>query len=75
MVDYESADRLTDRLTQQSYYVARIRMTEDLPAEVQGLALTPGMPVEVFVETGARTFLEYLLAPISDSLARAFREG
>ncbi len=74
-VHYVSADRLTDRLTQQSYYVARIRMTEDLPAEVQGLALTPGMPVEVFVETGARTFLEYLLAPISDSLARAFREG
>ena len=72
-VHYVSADRLIDVQTQQAFYVARIRMAE-LPAELQGLALMPGMPVDVFVETGERTFLEYMLAPVSDSLARAFRE-
>ena len=33
-----------------------------------------GMPVEVFIRTGDRTFFEYLTKPITDSFARAFRE-
>jgi HlyD family secretion protein len=35
----------------------------------------PGMPVEVSIDTGERTFFEYLTKPISDSVSRAFRDG
>jgi HlyD family secretion protein len=36
--------------------------------------LTPGMPVEAFIETGERTMLSYLVKPLHDQLMRAFRE-
>jgi HlyD family secretion protein len=32
------------------------------------------MPVEAFIKTGERTFLTYLIRPLEDSFARAFRE-
>jgi hypothetical protein len=37
--------------------------------------LYPGMPAEVMIRTGRRTTLDYLLAPITQSLKRAFRES
>ena len=42
---------------------------------VRGFQPTPGMPAEVMIETDARTFAEYLVKPIQDSLSRAFREN
>jgi HlyD family secretion protein len=38
------------------------------------LALMPGMPAEVQVQTGSRTVLSYLMKPLEDQLARSFRE-
>jgi HlyD family secretion protein len=32
------------------------------------------MPVEAFIQTGARTALSYLIKPFEDQVARAFRE-
>jgi HlyD family secretion protein len=32
------------------------------------------MPVAVFMETGARTALSYLLKPLGDQISRAMRE-
>ena len=37
--------------------------------------LTPGMPVEAFIQTGERTLLSYLVKPLHDQLMRAFREN
>ena len=34
----------------------------------------PGMPVETYIGTGDRTFVEYLVRPLLDSFGRAFRE-
>lgn len=73
-VTFVSPDRLVDPQTQQSYYVARIRMDEVLPPEVDRDQIYPGMPVEVMISTGERTFFEYLVQPVTDSFARAFRE-
>lgn len=67
-----SADRLIDEVTQEPYYRARIGIADDLPAAVTTDQLYPGMPVETFIETGERTFFEYLARPILDSLNRAF---
>ena len=33
-----------------------------------------GMPVEIFIETGERTFAEYLLQPMELRINRAFKE-
>jgi len=43
-------------------------------AALADVRLYPGMPVDVMIETGKRTLLEYLLAPIERSFAHALRE-
>ena len=59
-----------------TYYEMKVRIDRkelvELGAEV---VLTPGMPAEVYVMTGTRTFAEYLMDPITKSFRRAFREN
>lgn len=69
-----SADRLIDEATQEPYYRARVKIADQLPEPVTKEQLYPGMPVEAFINTGERTFLEYLARPILDSFSRAFIE-
>lgn len=74
-VQYVSADRIIDRDTQEAYY--RI-LLGTAPASGASSTLSedlyPGMPVEVMINTGERTFLEYLIKPFQDSMSRAFVE-
>ncbi len=72
-VFYISADRLVDQ-SGQSFYTARLRIAAPLPAPLSADRIYPGMPVESFIATDERTFLAYLVRPIADSFARAFRE-
>ncbi|MBY0429754.1 MAG: HlyD family type I secretion periplasmic adaptor subunit, partial [Rhodospirillales bacterium] len=69
-----SADRLVDERTAQDYYTARIEVDRAELARLPEVHLSAGMPVEVMVITGERTLLNYLLRPLKDSFARAFRE-
>jgi HlyD family secretion protein len=69
-----AADTSTDQRTGQSYYVVRISMLADEIAKLGEVKLTPGMPVEAFIQTGERTMLSYLVKPLHDQLKRAFRE-
>jgi len=32
------------------------------------------MPADIMIETEERTFFEYLIKPVKDSMSRAFRE-
>ena len=64
------ADLTRDAQTNSVFYVVRIR-PEGMPTSVK---LVPGMPVEAFVATGERTALSYLVKPVTDQFARAFRE-
>ena len=70
-----SADRLTDPRTGQPYFEAQIAVDA---GELAGLgdevALMSGMPAEVMIITGERTFLDYLLRPLYDSVRKSFRE-
>ena len=68
------ADTTTDQRTGQSYYLVRISMTPEEIAKLGEVKLTPGMPVEAFIQTGNRTMLSYLVKPLHDQLKRAFRE-
>jgi HlyD family secretion protein len=69
-----AADTTTDQRTGQSYYLVRIAMTVDEIKRLGDVKLTPGMPVEAFIQTGERTMLSYLVKPLHDQLMRSFRE-
>ncbi len=69
-----SADITTDERTGESYYTIRVALSAEEISRLGDKALVPGMPVEVFVKTGSRRVLSYLVKPMSDQITRAFRE-
>jgi HlyD family secretion protein len=75
-----SPDAFHDDRTGRSFY--RVRIALDPPPRSgapPGVAppgpVLPGMPVEAFIVTGARTPLAYLLAPLRAYFDRALRES
>lgn len=74
-VIHVAAETTTNRETQQSFYPIRVEIDEaDLRAA--GLPdLKPGMPAEIFIETGSRSMMSYITKPLSDQLARSFRNN
>jgi HlyD family secretion protein len=77
-VIYVSADALPDDLQTvqgREVYVVRIQLDEEQPPPMQNFKPKPGMPAEVYIKTAERTFFEYLMQPIRDSMTRAFRES
>lgn len=68
------ADLTADPHSKEIFYSVRIEADDDDLAQLQGLSLVPGMPVEAYIQTGSRTALSYFFKPISDQLTRAFRE-
>jgi HlyD family secretion protein len=73
-VSYVSADTGHDQQTNASYFTVRIVLPEDERRRLNGQQLVPGMPAEVFMQTGSRTMMSYLLEPITDQMRRAFVE-
>ncbi len=75
-VQYLSADSVSDQSdgSIREVYVARVGLGRDELARLPGFVPTPGMPAEVMIETQSRTFAQYLVKPIQDSMSRAFRE-
>ena len=72
---YISADTVVGAQgTQRDVYLARVSISAEQIARIPGFSPTPGMPAEVLVRTRERTFLDYLIKPVTDSLARAFHE-
>ncbi len=69
-----AADTTTDQRSGQSYYLVRVSMTANELSRLGRVKLTPGMPVEAFIQTGVRTMLSYLIKPLHDQLMRSFRE-
>jgi HlyD family secretion protein len=69
-----AADTSNDQRTGQSYYVVRIDIDDGEIARLGAVRLTPGMPVETFIQTGERTLVSYLVKPLHDQLMRSFRE-
>ncbi len=73
-VAFIAADRVTDPVTNEPYFPARLKIADELPDAIRREQIFPGMPVETFIKTTDRTFLQYLMRPIMDSFERAFRE-
>jgi len=58
----------------QAYYLVRVSLPEEEVRRLVNLRLVPGMPAEAFIQTYARTPIQYLLKPLHDQIARTFRE-
>jgi HlyD family secretion protein len=69
-----AADLITDQRTGQSYYNVRVEVPPEEWQRLGDLLPVAGMPVEAFVQTQERTALAYLVKPLADQVARAFRE-
>lgn len=71
-----SADAFQDKNTAFSYYRAEIELNEgEMTRLPDGTILIPGMPVEAYIQTADRTPLAYLIKPLADYFAKAFRES
>ena len=68
------ANRTVDQASGVAYYTARVEISEEEFAKLGDVRLSVGMPVEVFIQTGQRTILTYILRPLTDQLKRALRE-
>jgi HlyD family secretion protein len=73
-VSYVSADTSHDQQTNAAYFSVRVTLPEQERRKLAGLQLVAGMPAEVFMQTGSRSMISYLVKPITDQLARAFVE-
>jgi HlyD family secretion protein len=56
-------------------FAVRLRLQGDQLDLLGDVKLKPGMPAEVFIQTRARSPLSYLLQPLTDQIARSFRES
>jgi HlyD family secretion protein len=73
-VSYVSADTTRDQQSNSSYFTVRVVLSEEERRRMPGQQLIPGMPAEVFMQTGSRSMMSYLFKPIVDQMRRAFVE-
>ena len=83
-VIYVSADIVPDltahkpgepEMPRRDSFVVHVRLeAPDLDSKIDNFSPTPGMPADIFIQTGQRTFFNYLMRPVLDSFSRAFRE-
>ena len=55
------------------YYAGQIETSKEGLQKLSGLKIQPGMPVDVIIKTGERTFMSLLLKPLSDKMSTAFK--
>lgn len=75
-VEQVSADRSVDEKTGVPYYKVRVKVTPNGAKMIAAhhLEIRPGMPVELFVKTGERTMMNYLLKPVFDRAKSSMSE-
>jgi protease secretion system membrane fusion protein len=69
-----SSDRHEPPPPTPPYYLARVEVTPEGIAQLQGKRLNPGMSTEVVIKTGERSFMRYLLDPITRRLFESLKE-
>ncbi|MFL6636661.1 MAG: HlyD family type I secretion periplasmic adaptor subunit [Massilia sp.] len=76
VVEQVAADRIVDERTGAAYYKVRVKVTPKGAQMIAAhkMAIRPGMPVELFVKTGERTMMNYLLKPVLDRAGSALSE-
>ena len=74
IVTQVSADRLVDEKSGQPYYNVKARVAPEGMKMIATLQIRPGMPVDLFVKTGERTMMNYLMKPVFDHVKLAMTE-
>jgi HlyD family secretion protein len=69
-----SADAFVDARTQGFYYFVDVALVEEELRKLGDVDLISGMPVEAFLTTESRSPASYVVKPIADYFARAFRD-
>lgn len=69
-----SADRLIDQHTNQAYFSVQVAVDRSQLKDYPDAKLIPGMPVDVALDTGSRTALEYFVEPITSVFRHGMRE-
>ncbi len=69
-----SADAISSDQQSPPFYKAKVEVTAEGLAMLEGLTLVPGMPAEVLINTGSRTLFQYLTQPIRNAFARSLIE-
>jgi HlyD family secretion protein len=69
-----SADVTHDERAGYSYYTINVGLPREEVERLGGLQLVAGMQAEVFVQTHDRTPFQYMIKPLQEQFARAFRE-
>ena len=75
VVSYISADNLIDPITGSAYFDVEISIADSELPKLQGQALIPGMPADVFVQTEERSVFDYLTGPLKDTFRKTMRDG
>ncbi|GLH75634.1 hypothetical protein SSBR45G_05420 [Bradyrhizobium sp. SSBR45G] len=73
-VSFVSPDITNDPRTGSTFYTVRITLSDEERKRLGNVNLLPGMQAEVYVQTGSRTMLSYLMKPVLDQWRRAFVE-
>jgi protease secretion system membrane fusion protein len=68
------ADRITDERSGAPYYKIQVNATEQGVKLLGTHKIRPGMPVDIFIKTGERSMMSYLLKPVLDRSHSAMRE-
>ena len=55
-------------------FTVRVILPDDERRRLAGQQLVPGMPAEVFMQTGSRTMVSYIFKPIAEQMRRSFVE-
>jgi protease secretion system membrane fusion protein len=58
----------------EEYYLMQVETTAEARKTLADKQILAGMPVEVIVKSGERSFMSYLLKPLSDRFVRSFKE-
>jgi HlyD family type I secretion membrane fusion protein len=73
VVETIGAAATLDPASGQTYYLSTVAIAGGIN-KISGKPIVPGMPVEVFLATGNRSALSYLVKPFTDQMMRSFRE-
>jgi len=69
-----SPERLSDPITGMTYFNVNVSFDPKDMERLKGQQLLPGMPAEVFIKTGTRSALSYMVKPAQDAMNLSMRE-
>lgn len=69
-----SADQQVDQHSGQAYFTVNVSVDASALKGYPDVKLVPGLPVDVALDTGSRTALDYMLEPITDVLRHGMKE-